>query len=99
MTDQCSAPTEDNIPRNRGSLLDRYGSVFVVIAFLLPILPLMIVGAALNDSPALGGFLGLVIGVFAGGFLCGSLAILISIRSDVARIADAIESQSGQKGS
>ena len=44
MTDQCSAPTEDNIPRNRGSLLDRYGSVFVVIAFLLPILPLMIVG-------------------------------------------------------
>jgi hypothetical protein len=55
----------------------------------------MIVGAVLNESPALGGFLGLVVGVFAGGFLCGPLAILMSIRSDVARIADAIESQSG----
>lgn len=59
------------------------------------ILPLMIVGAVTNDSPALGGILGLVVGVFAGGFLCGPLAILISIRSDVARIADAIESQNG----
>jgi hypothetical protein len=67
MTDQCSAPTEDNSPRHWGSLVDKYGSLLVVIAFLLPILPLMIVGAVLNDSPALGGFLGLVVGIFAGG--------------------------------
>jgi len=67
MTDQCSAPTEDNSPRHWGSPVDKYGSLLVVIAFLLPILPLMIVGAVLNDSPALGGFLGLVVGIFAGG--------------------------------
>ena len=95
MTDESRTSTEDNSPRHWGSLVDKYGSLLVVIAFLLPILPLMIVGAVLNESPALGGFLGLVVGVFAGGFHCGPLAILMSIRSDVARIADAIESQSG----
>ena len=70
-------------------------SLLIICAFLFPILPLVIVGAKLNDNPGLGGLLGLLVGVFAGAFCCAPLVLLNAIRREVARIADAIETQSG----
>ncbi len=86
MTGECSATTEQKSSRI---------SLLITCAFLFPILPLVIVGAVLNDNPELGAVLGLIVGVLAGALCCAPLVILNAIRSEVARIADAIENQSG----
>ena len=70
-------------------------TILIIFAFLFPILPLVIVGAKLNDNAGLGAFLGLIVGVLAGALCCAPLVLLNAIKSEVARIADAIENRSG----
>jgi len=88
MSGEPSTTTEQFLMSSRVNIL-------ILCAFLFPILPLVIVGAKLNDNPGLGAILGLLVGVLAGGACCGLLVLLNAIRSEVARIADAIENQSG----
>ena len=70
-------------------------NILILCAFLFPILPLVIVGAKLNVNPAVGAILGLIVGVLAGALCCAPLVLLNGIKSEVARIAEAIENQSG----
>ena len=88
MSGESSTTTEQFLKRSHVKIL-------IICAFLFPILPLVIVGAVLNDIPGLGAFLGLIVGVLAGAFCCAPLVLLNAIKSEVARIADAIENQSG----
>ena len=60
MTDEDNASTEGKIPRRQNSLVDKYGKHFFACACLLPILPLLIVDAILNEHTALGVVLVLV---------------------------------------
>ena len=70
-------------------------NILILCAFLFPILPLVIVGAKLNVNPAVGAILGLIVGVLAGALCCAPLVLLNAIKSEVARIAEAIENQIG----
>lgn len=87
MSDESNTTTEQFLKRSRVKML-------IICAFLFPILPLVIVGAVTNDIPGFGAFLGLIVGVLAGALCCAPLVLLDAIRSEVARIADAIENQS-----
>jgi hypothetical protein len=88
MSGESSTTTEQFLMSSRVNIL-------ILCAFLFPILPLVIVGAKLNVNPAVGAILGLIVGVLAGALCCAPLVLLNAIKSEVARIAEAIENQIG----
>ena len=93
MTDQCSTSAGNGNQDQHGSLWCKRGRLFLVSAYLFPILPLMILGAVLNEHPLLGAILGIIVGMLAGGFFCGLLAVLHAIKCELSRIARAVQAR------